>query len=177
MRIRNRVFRVVTAILALVCASVGVVAVADAPAQAANSCWGDYCSGKNPAATQAPDGHYCSEDGRTIQSTDIYSIGGALTLGPVSANVGGDRLGTIELRWSSRCKTNWARLNIAQGVMKVNTIGIRQTTGYEQVADFGVLGQLLPPGVYWTNMIYSPTLYCQAFMHKDLAWWYATNWD
>ena len=176
MRVKRTLVRMFLAAAVAVSATAGAVVVAEKPAAASTSCYGDYCSGKDPATTTTPDGHSCSDGAQTIQSTDVYAIGGGLSLGAVSINLGGGRIGTIELRWSWRCQTNWARLNLAQGA-HINTIGVRQDpTHYEQVGDIGPMGNL-PPGVYWTKMIYSPVLYCQAFVHKDLFWWYATNWD
>jgi hypothetical protein len=59
------------------------------PAQAV-TCYGDYCSGKDPVATG------CSADARTVAS-NVTVYGGAYRY--------------VQLRWSPTCKTNWTRVN------------------------------------------------------------------
>lgn len=116
--------------------SSGVVnLVAAAPASAV-SCYGDYCSGKDPMATG------CANDAYTV--TSVVQPGA----------------GALEVRWSPTCKTNWARLTIyPQGRIGTYVNGAAlsavQSTGYTQTtwisAWFG--NQTY---TYWSPMIYSP---------------------
>lgn len=71
-------------------------------------------------------------------------------------------VGTVELRWSSVCKTNWARVNrtdkdtVDQTYGKVeNTAGTTQQTGW--ATGTGV----------WSPQIYSPTTKARAFGMAD----------
>jgi hypothetical protein len=91
------------------------------------SCYGDYCSGQDPQSSG------CSADAYTVTSVGYNG-------------------GTLEVRWSPTCKTNWARINVGwSGYFR-----IQQTTGYDQHYS-GTNGSF-----WWTKMIYSPTLGCRA---------------
>lgn len=59
-------------------------------AQAATSCYGTGCTGKNPSAT------VCASDGRTIMSREVKTGTG-------------ESVGILELRYSPRCYSNWVR--------------------------------------------------------------------
>lgn len=134
-----------------------MVVIAEQPAAAASSCYGDYCSGRDPSSTGVG-GIPCANDGVTIQSTDIYSIGGGLSLGGASIGLGGSKIGQIELRWSNRCGTNWARLNTVWGGDFRHLTVNQQGTNYTQTNELLGVGQYyLSPGIYYTNMVYSPT--------------------
>jgi uncharacterized protein DUF2690 len=91
------------------------------------TCYGDYCSGQDPETTG------CSAGAYTVTSVGYNG-------------------GTLEVRWSPTCKTNWARINVGwSGYFR-----IQQTTGYQQHYS-GTNGTY-----WWTSMIYSPTLGCRA---------------
>ena len=93
--------------LGLAVALGALVVVAPAPASAAAvTCYGDYCSGKDPQASG------CAADARTIYLAYVYGTGGGTW---------------VEIRWSDTCKTNWARTN---GVR--TNIKAVQDTGYTQ---------------------------------------------
>ena len=140
------------------------------PASAANGCYGDYCSGRNPYTTGVG-GVPCYNDSYIVSSADINSFGGQI--GPIS--IGGSKVGVLELRWSPRCQTNWARLNIAQGG-NYRHLSAVQDTGYEQVNELLTIGYYyLNPGIYTTNMIYSPVHAVQAKVNTP-PWWVATTW-
>lgn len=104
------------------------------------TCWGDYCSGKDPSTTKAVDGRTCATDAVTVASTDFTN-------------------GQIQLRWSNNCKSNWARVVVYPIGYRVFTpvpiqLAAIQDTGYRQVETYDVgVGS----GTYWTKMIYSPT--------------------
>lgn len=93
------------------------------------TCWGDYCSGKDPEASG------CSADAYTVVSARIPST-----------------YAYVELRWSPTCKTNWARVGSGYASMNPGALrAIQCATGYTQS---GVVGN---NGTYgWTRMIYSP---------------------
>ena len=98
------------------------------------TCYGDYCSGMNPATTRGPNGKLCSADGRTVDRFDnFYS----------------DTRFTFELRWSENCKSNWVRWTgpYAPASMKA----VQRSTGYTQSRILG------GGGTWYSPMIYSPT--------------------
>lgn len=102
-------------------------AAASAMARLDVGCYGDYCSGKDPESTG------CSADAVTVAYTPY-------------------RYGTLDLRWSNTCKTNWARINSSY----TGSLQARQSTGYTQ-------GFSSSNASYsWTKMIYSPTLCVRA---------------
>ena len=120
----------------------GSVALTAGPAAAstpppAGWCYGDYCSGMDPHTTRhVPDGNYCDADGTTVAS--IQAAGTGLL---------------VELRWSSRCQANWARVPASFGSYSPGSVKARQCdTGYQQV---GVVDS--NTGYSWTAMIYSPS--------------------
>lgn len=96
-------------------------------------CYGDYCSGKDPQATG------CGDDARTAAWLDLTSA-------------------RLELRWSARCKTNWARFEqyprgwyMGQVPLVLRAV---QDTGYRQALSYGVNGT--GTGTTWSPMVYSP---------------------
>jgi hypothetical protein len=106
-----------------------------APTQAyAVSCYGDYCSGKDPEATGC--------------------AAGAVT---ISAHQAGYY--RLEVRWSPTCKTNWTRLTMYASPWKWGMDGriyARQDTGYTQSAPFSTRDYATSASTFWTPMIYSP---------------------
>lgn len=103
------------------------------------SCWGDWCSGQDPAATG------CAADAVTFSAVDAYN-------------------GRLELRWSPTCKTEWGRYtqypsgSFTTGEEAPMAITAVQDTGYEQSlgAPGADAGGVFDTGTYWTPMIYSP---------------------
>jgi hypothetical protein len=120
---RTRIMRAfLTSIIGALLASIFAVAPADAA-----TCYGDYCSGKDPQATG------CAADARTV--AHVRDAGGGYIL---------------ELRWSPSCKTNWAR--ISKG--SISWIkAVQPSTGYTQWGNLTTPGS---PFV-WSRQIYSPT--------------------
>ncbi|WP_054811456.1 DUF2690 domain-containing protein [Nocardia arizonensis] len=128
----NIVKPAVTAIL--LAAIPGALVTAAATAAADVTCYGDYCSGRDPNQTR------CAQDAKTIAAKHLQ---GSL----------------IEVRYSPTCKTNWARYEqypVGARVIGTAPLVLRavQDTGYEQHHDFGLNGA--DPGTYVTPMIYSP---------------------
>jgi Protein of unknown function (DUF2690) len=128
------------------------------------TCWGDWCSGQNPRDT------HCADDATTIKEVDIFATDG-WTSTPINR-------GKLELRWSPTCKTKWARLNLTSA-MKIRTVTITQDSGYEQDwypsgRDFWALNT--QPGVFYTNMIYSPNLRAYAHLVDADCQLCATEW-
>lgn len=124
-----------SAIAAVLLISIPGAAVVAAPTAAADvTCYGDYCSGRNPNETR------CAQDAKTIAAKHLN---GSL----------------LEVRYSPTCKTNWARYEqypVGKRVIGTAPVVLRavQDTGYEQRHDFGVGGA--DAGTYVTPMIYSP---------------------
>ncbi len=121
---------VVVLLLMLVSAGTAVAAPAQVHEQsigAQATCYGDYCSGQDPESTG------CSAGAYTVTSVGYNG-------------------GTLEVRWSPTCQTNWSRINVGwSGYFR-----IQQSTGYEQHYS-GTNGTY-----WWTKMIYSPVLGCRA---------------
>lgn len=65
--------------------------------QSGGFCQGDGCTGQKPELTG------CDRDARTIRT------------GAVVSRDTGRQVGTIELRWSPRCQTDWARVTSGIG--------------------------------------------------------------
>lgn len=129
--IRFRTFAAVAAVAGLALSLTGVPAGAAPAAPAPGTCWGDYCSGKNPSTTKGPNGQYCSSSAYTTASRSMP----------------GDSRWRIELRWSPSCKTNWARW---VGPASPRALTALQNTGYRQTRILG------GGGSWYTPMIYSP---------------------
>lgn len=81
-------------------------ALVNVPSASAVTCYGDYCSAKDPQASG------CSADAKTIATAYIYGSGGT---------------SWVNLRWSPTCKTNWAQSNVITSNIKAV-----QTGGYTQ---------------------------------------------
>jgi Protein of unknown function (DUF2690) len=68
------------------------------------SCYGDWCSGRDPMV------EHCADDARPL----AYGL-------------------NAELRWSPRCKTEWVRVRPIFGSPDWNNLGVVQpATGYQQ---------------------------------------------
>lgn len=174
MRDVGRVWRAVIAMALAVVASLSVTVATISPAQAAASCYGDYCSGRDPWSV-GTGGNPCRNGAKFVETDTIYENGGEISLGGATINLGGARLGRVELWWSARCGTNWAELNLAQGG-NIRQLVVKQDTGYKQVNELLRIGQYhLNAGVYRTNMIYSPTRAAQAYVYKPV-FWVSTLW-
>lgn len=134
-----------TTAIALLATAVLICLSAQAPASAAKPatapppgwCYGDYCSGMDPHTTRhVPDGNYCDADGETVAS--IHAADTGLL---------------VELRWSPRCQTNWARVPVSWGSYSPSSLlAIQCGTGYEQV---GVVDS--NASFSWSAMIYAPS--------------------
>jgi hypothetical protein len=115
--------------IALVCIAALSGAVVTAPAAQAVTCYGDYCSGRDPEATG------CSADAYTVVSARIPGT---------SAHV--------ELRWSPTCRSNWARTawngSNPGSALRAVQCPTNYTQGYS-----GTNGSF-----WWSRMIYSPNL-------------------
>jgi len=93
------------------------------------SCYGDYCSGKDPVATGCSNGAYAVNHAR-IPGTNAY----------------------VQNIWSPTCKTQWARVTNGYGQAYPWKLSAVQNTGYTQQ------GAAHHSGSYsWTNMIYTPS--------------------
>jgi hypothetical protein len=126
--------RVVLAVLGAALA-IAFASLAMAPnARAGVGCYGDYCSGMDPASTG------CAADAQTVAWEDLVGA-------------------RLELRWSPACKTNWARYQqYPRGWYLGNApLALRavQDTGYTQTLDYGV-GSVQENTTTWSPMIYSP---------------------
>ncbi|MEA2371082.1 MAG: hypothetical protein QOH12_1476, partial [Solirubrobacteraceae bacterium] len=106
-------------------------------------CYGDYCSGKDPETTG------CATGSTTLASNDLSGA-------------------RLELRWSPKCKTEWARwIQYPEGLKSdiPTALFAIQDTGYTQSASYDINGMPLNAAASvtsggittsWTPMIYSP---------------------
>jgi hypothetical protein len=120
----------------------GIVLVGRPDPAAAVSCYGDWCSGRDPQATG------CANDAVTVASVDVTGA-------------------RLELRWSPRCKTNWARYiqyprGWFMGNVPLELRAVQRDTGYTQRRSYGVNGT--GTGTTWSPMIYSPVRLVRAQM-------------
>jgi hypothetical protein len=110
------------------------------------SCYGDYCSGKDPVVTG------CNTGAKTFAAKELSGA-------------------RLELRWSPRCKTEWARwIQYSSGHVGLSAdlpteLFAVQDTGYTQSASYNINGEpenlsasFTSSGITtsWTPMIYSP---------------------
>ncbi|WP_374121577.1 DUF2690 domain-containing protein [Arthrobacter sp. SLBN-112] len=108
------------------------------------TCYGDYCSGEDPVASG------CSEGAVTLDS-HVQELGG----------------GIVELRYSPKCGTNWAKWTKYPTGWSMNCgiVGLRavQDTGYTQAID--LTNKTIKDGEsLWSPMIYSPVKKVKAEM-------------
>lgn len=120
-------------------------------ASAAAGCYGDYCSGKDPSTTGVG-GVPCANDAVTVARTEVYVDYIQAGVDPATRT---DDVGFVELRWSKHCQTNWARFT-ANISSYVNRVVATQDTGYQQNYQTSGYWNGTNPGVFWTDMIYSP---------------------
>lgn len=149
-RVKRKAARVM-AVLALLGGITGA-GIAMAPSASAVSCYGDYCSGQDPAATG------CSAGSVTVSATNVY-MNYWLSQGHY--------VGYLELRWSPTCKTNWARFTPQAG-FSYRVEAIQPETGYTQSWNAG------PWQTAWTSQIYSPVK-CVYARVVSTAWDYTGN--
>lgn len=154
----GRLLAAVLLVLGLTAAFAGIVPAA---AQAAG-CYGDYCSGKDPSTT-GTGGNPCQNGARTVASTEVW----LRYITPGMENVYDWRkVGFLELRWSDRCQTNWAKLTTYQSSY-LQWLRIRQEpdgTGYKQEYKTGGYAGGTGVGTFWTGMIYSPVKKTRAYI-------------
>lgn len=131
----------------------GVMFGVATPANAV-SCYGDYCSGKDPQASG------CSAGAFTTQSW-------------------GNNIFMLEVRWSPNCQTNWTRITMYDtgliGCTPAGTLKAVQETGYTQSASIDAPCST-PTFTRWTPMIYSPVYAVQGQFSTHNTTYY-TPWS
>lgn len=128
---------------------VGLLGLTVPPANAAVSCYGDYCSGKNPYTTTGPGGRLCS--------SGAYSV--AFKNAPYDPNL------RVDVMWSPHCQTNWAQVR-----WQPTNLQIKQETGYNPG------GYYYQGGIWNTAMVYSPKLRVSATACHAYAGCMSTAW-
>ena len=111
------------------------------------TCYGDYCSG-----LYADDAH-CDEDATTIADTRIVLHNSGVEVGPVSIGGNDQDVGLLELRYSEKCGTVWARMNTTVD-SPIQFLGVEQDGGYEQYRN--VAGRSYPAQA---QQAFSPMVY------------------
>lgn len=166
---RSKFVRALAMFCVLIAGSGGVVA-STASSAAAVTCYGHYCSGKDPNATG------CANDARTLGG--VVRLEQAVIV-PPGVVLYWDVKGTLELRYSPTCKTKWARMKLTDDVAYVSGIRVKKVTGYEQYKyTAGPNPISTKRGQFHTNMIYSPGIDCIAVV--DVHWMYksdSTAWN
>lgn len=107
-------------------------AVDPAPAEAASQDYGDHLSGQLPHHTR------CAQDGRPVVTKDVNLTDWGLSIGTNGSGISAGsstKVGEISLVYSPSCNTTWTHLKTDQRT-GLNTIGIRQDTGYVQTRRF-----------------------------------------
>ena len=143
----TRYFRSCLLLLAMIAACI----VPATPAHAAG-CYGDYCSGKDPQAMG------CANDAVTTVSKNLS-------------------MGSLQIRWSPSCKTNWARMVIYPTGNKCFTYGTlraKQDTGYQQSKQIPFVCGTYSETTYWTPMIYSPVRKVRGEFYNQQREWEGT---
>ncbi|WP_369127639.1 DUF2690 domain-containing protein [Gordonia desulfuricans] len=110
-------------------------------AAAAPSCYGDYCSGKNPYSTG------CSANSYRWGSATVRTSSPGSSYYDQSASAG-----RLELWISRSCATRWARLVLTDHAASSGSIlAVVQSDGYRKAHAW----QPREPGTYYTAQIYS----------------------
>ena len=103
-----------------------------APAQAAVTCSGFNCDGKDPQAT------HCADGATTSRTTYVR-------------NSAGTAIAKVELRWSPTCKTNWSRVTaVGSTTRRMQGDVFRWSDHADRVG-----GIVTAPSV-WSAMLYAP---------------------
>jgi hypothetical protein len=131
---RSRTIARLLSILAVVAGLLGTATIQAMPASADATCYGDYCSGKDPVRTG------CDAGARTVAWEDLTGA-------------------RLEVRWSDKCQTNWARYQQYPRGWYFGNVPLElravQDTGYTQRLGLGVNG-VADNETKWSPMIYSP---------------------
>jgi hypothetical protein len=170
--VQRRLTRMFLAVVVSVVATVSALTVASAPAQAAAGCYGDWCTGKDPSTT-GTNNNPCQNGARTVSETVLR----VWRVHPGTDNGYWAEVGKLQLRWSDRCKTNWARLELS-GSARLNRLHIDQagtTVGYYH-RTAGWDDETTSPGIFWTAMIYSPHAQCRAYVKGGAFQKDTTDW-
>jgi hypothetical protein len=137
---------------------------------AAPSCYGDYCSGKYAGDTG------CDKDAKTLTNVSMNSrsLSTEVTIAKdpsVTVGNGGPEkeVARLEVRYSERCGTAWARLNTRQGT-GINYVGVEADDGYTQKRKIsGRLNNGSPDGLSVSPMIYGRDHNYRAFVEGKQA--------
>jgi hypothetical protein len=143
MIVRSRFHRLaVSALTAVICAA--FVPLLTTPQAHAVSCYGDYCSGQDPSQSG------CGADAYIAVSNNFD-------------------LGSLQIRYSPTCKTNWAKLVIYATPHCVLPGGLDavQDTGYKQSTETRLVCGTGSETTFWTPMIYSPVHKVKAQYQSD----------
>jgi hypothetical protein len=148
----SRVVRVVVG-ASLLFGSGAVVLATAAPAEASVSCYGDYCSGRDPQATG------CANDAVTFAVANLS-------------------YGTLQLRWSPTCKTEWARLYVypTRTLAPGWVTATQPSTGYTVSGGINAISSWSPQ----TETVSSPMVYSPVRCVKAgavLGTGYSWNYD
>jgi hypothetical protein len=132
------------AVLVLAVGFFAGVSLTSAPIASAVTCYGDYCSGRDPNATG------CGSDAYTVTAKNYAEA-------------------SLQLRWSPTCKTNWARLVVYPPGVRVFNYGSLwaiQDTGYNQSTNTPSVSGY-SSATFWTPMIYSPSHCVKAVFYNQ----------
>lgn len=144
-RIKLRL-RAVATVIVVILAGAAMNLISSASANAGVTCYGDYCSGKDPVVSKCNDDAYIAV---------ARALDGA----------------SLQVRYSPTCKTNWARFVVYPLGKKCaypGTLKAIQDTGYtQQMYTEGIICNTYSERVFWTPMIYSPVKKVKASYQSD----------
>lgn len=113
----------------------GLVVALLSDKQATPGCVGTGCNGKDPEAAG------CAERAGTVERRNVFGAQGR-------------ELGWVELRWSGRCQTNWARVENTSGIPNLRVTAELRDKNNKPLEGTAVEGRGL--GTYG-QMWYAPT--------------------
>jgi hypothetical protein len=123
----------------------------DVPSVFAAGCRGSGCNGKDPATTG------CNSSATNAATAKIKDASGKV-------------IGTVDLRWSTECKTNWGKLTAEPGVKTPSGVEVwLQDSVGRRIPDTVNSGN--GPSIYG-NMFYAPNLplrACATMVYKGTA--------
>lgn len=136
-------------LLAMMVLVIGLCLVVVTPA-AAVGCSGTGCNGQDPEVMG------CAADAFTMASAPIHDA------------YNNTNVGTVDIRYSPTCKTNWGRATMSLYTENVATwtVGVVLQDGSH--LEFTLAARLHPGSVNWCDMLYAPVQ--PAYAWSSLVW-------
>lgn len=147
MKLMSRLFLGLMLVIVL-CGGFVALHTSSTPAHAA-SCYGDYCTGKNPYSTGC--------------ASSAYRWGYTAVIGYDFDNHSYSQIGNLELWISKECATRWARVVLWSNPSDESyKFGITQSNGYTIISYTQIYA-----GTYYTYQIYNRSLCSYAWINDS----------